>query len=236
MPVPRAKVKKKNSFEQWEWPLDFNAPRNDLGGLTLAELQAIPFEGLGRFKRSGKFLHGYSTEALSYYAPRDPGVHAIILWTLLQTTQSLAINMYGFADEQAAAVIQHFTENPDIAVSVSLDKTQAAGVKAQEILKKFNNQLIGNSIAIGRSIRGAISHDKMVVVDGIFVLSGSTNWSFSGEVLQDNQLTLARDPVAAAEARTILDMNHDAMLKQMAGHTVDEFIKDPDATEPAVPA
>jgi hypothetical protein len=229
MPVARAtspKAKpKKNKFIPWDFPLDFDEPRSDLGGMSLRELRAIEFEDLGRFKKAGRFPHGYSESSLSFYSPRDPGLHILILWALLQATQSLVVNMYGFADEHAAAVIRHYTEQDEVAVTLSLDKSQALGRKAQEILRFFNHDLIGNSIAIGRSVRGAISHDKLVVVDGIYLLSGSTNWSFSGELLQDNQLTLTRDPVAAAEARAIIDLNHDGMLKQMAGHKVEEFVK-----------
>jgi hypothetical protein len=33
---------------------------------------------------------------------------------------------------------------------------------------------------------------------------------------QDNELTLTRDAVIAAETRAVLDLNHDFMLKQMA--------------------
>jgi hypothetical protein len=33
---------------------------------------------------------------------------------------------------------------------------------------------------------------------------------------QDNQLTLTRDPIACAEARAVIDLDHDVMLKQMA--------------------
>src|SRR5262249_40982989 len=38
-----------------------------------------------------------------------------------------------------------------------------------------------------------------------------------GEGQQDNELTLSRNAVVAAETRAILDLNHDFMLKQMGG-------------------
>jgi phosphatidylserine/phosphatidylglycerophosphate/cardiolipin synthase-like enzyme len=202
--------------EEWEYPPDPAKPRADLGGLSLEQLRAVPFEDLGRYKSAGSFPQGYSQDTLSFYSPRDPGLHSVIVWTLLQATHSVAVNMYGFDDPQASAIIQLHTENSAIAVTLSLDKSQAGGPAERTILKRFNHDLIGNSIAIGRSSRGDISHDKLLVVDGLYLITGSTNWSFGGEELQDNQLTLSRVPLAAAEARTIIDMDHDDMLKQMA--------------------
>lgn len=193
--------------------------RDDLDGLSLKKLGALSFEELGRFKQAGRFPDGYSTTDLTFYAPRDPGVHAVIVWALLQATHTVAVNMYGFDDPQVAAIIEGYTKNPDIVVTLSLDKSQAGGKSEKEILERFNHGLIGNSIAIGHSSRGAISHDKLVVVDGLYLITGSTNWSQGGEQLQDNQLTLSRVPLAAAEARAIIDLDHDDMLKQMAAQT-----------------
>jgi hypothetical protein len=51
----------------------------------------------------------------------------------------------------------------------------------------------------------------------VYTVKGSTNWSLSGEQEQDNELTLSRSAVIAAETRAVLDLNHDFMLKQMAG-------------------
>jgi hypothetical protein len=55
----------------------------------------------------------------------------------------------------------------------------------------------------------------------VYTVKGSTNWSLSGEQQQDNELTLSRNAVVAAETRAILDLNHDFMLKQMAGSKLD---------------
>ena len=60
-----------------------------------------------------------------------------------------------------------------------------------------------------------------MIVDGVYTVKGSTNWSLSGEQQQDNELTLSRNAVVAAETRAILDLNHDFMLKQMVGTKLD---------------
>ncbi len=209
-------------IEDWEFPPNTTKARADLNDLSLKKLGALTFEELGRFKEAGRFPDGYSTTDLTFYAPRDPGVHAVIVWALLQATHTVAVNMYGFDDPQVAAIIQGYTEDPDIVVTLSLDKSQAGGKSEKELLERFNHKLIGNSIAIGHSSRGAISHDKLVVVDGLYLITGSTNWSQGGEQLQDNQLTLSRVPLAAAEARAIIDLDHDDMLKQMAASATSE--------------
>lgn len=211
-----ATQKRGSGFEAWEFPLDTTLARKELSGMSLDDLAAIPFEQLGKFKQAQSFPHGYSRETLTFYAPRDPGVHQVLLWTMLQAKSSIAINMYGFDDPHLVSLLRHHAANPRMIVTLSLDSSQAGGKVEKKLLELLQNDVDGNSIAIGRSEHGAISHDKLMVVDGLFLVSGSTNWSFGGEAEQDNQLTLTRDAIACAEARAVIDLDHDIMLKQMA--------------------
>jgi hypothetical protein len=55
--------------------------------------------------------------------------------------------------------------------------------------------------AAGKIIQGKLTDEKVYV--------------------QDNELTLSRNAVVAAETRAILDLNHDFMLKQMVGTNLD---------------
>jgi phosphatidylserine/phosphatidylglycerophosphate/cardiolipin synthase-like enzyme len=140
-----------------------------------------------------------------------------VLTSLLASTQkSIVLNMYGYDDDELNDIIMSKLNDEHIYVQMSLDKSQAGGVHERELLAKWSHDLIGNSIAIGESTRGAISHMKIVVVDGVYTVRGSTNWSLAGEQKQDNELTLHNNAVIAAETRAELDRNHDAMLKQMA--------------------
>lgn len=169
---------------------------------------------LDKFKAE-PFAPGYPDTARTFYSPVD-GVHDALKALLGSATKSLVVSMYGYDDDELDAVIRSKLSSDRIFVQMSLDKSQAAGAHEKEILQKWQNDGIGNSIAIGRSEHQAIMHLKMVLIDGLDVVTGSTNWSASGESDQDNQLTVIRDALVAAEARSRLDIIHDAMLKQMS--------------------
>jgi phosphatidylserine/phosphatidylglycerophosphate/cardiolipin synthase-like enzyme len=164
------------------------------------------------------FPPGYPDNARTFYSPVD-NVHGALSDLVQSANKSLVIAMYGYDDDQLNQVIQGQLGSNSIYVQMSLDSSQASGVHEKDILanlSKWENQKVGNSIAIGRSEKGAIMHLKLVIVDGLDIITGSTNWSTSGETQQDNQLTVIRDPLVAAEARTRVDFIHDNMLKQMA--------------------
>jgi phosphatidylserine/phosphatidylglycerophosphate/cardiolipin synthase-like enzyme len=175
--------------------------------VALASLTA-----LHRYKKI-PFSPGYPPDVLTFFSPGDdiPGVLAALLGS---AAHSLVVAMYGFADENLAQIIGAKLDIPDCFVQISLDATQAAGTHERDLLARQDYP--ANSIAYGHSERGAIMHLKMGIIDGLDVFGGSTNWSASGEKLQDNQLTVIRDPLVAAEARQRLDIIHTSMLQQMA--------------------
>jgi len=177
--------------------------------VALASLSA-----LDQFK-AVPFAPGYPDNARTFYSPVDQ-VHAALKALLASTSKSLVVSMYGYDDDELDAAIRDKLESDQVFVQMSLDKSQAAGAHEKQILAKWQNDGVGNSIAIGKSEHAAIMHMKLVIIDGLDVITGSTNWSKSGESDQDNQLTVIRDPLVAAEARARVDIIHDDMLKQMA--------------------
>jgi hypothetical protein len=56
---------------------------------------------------------------------------------------------------------------------MSLDKSPAGDVHERTLPAKWQHDLIGNSIAVGESTKGAISHMKIVIIDGIKPRVGS---------------------------------------------------------------
>ena len=165
--------------------------------------------------KDSPFPPGYPANVRTFYSPVDD-VHSALRDLLLSAHSSIVVAIYGYDDTELNKIIREKLQTQQIFVSMSFDKTQAGNVHERELLAEWRNDVIGNSIAIGRSAKGAIMHLKLLIIDGVDLITGSTNWSAGGQTKQDNQLLVIRDPIVAAEARARIDIIHDTMLKQMA--------------------
>jgi phosphatidylserine/phosphatidylglycerophosphate/cardiolipin synthase-like enzyme len=155
-----------------------------------------------------------SADAWMLYSPIDD-VHGALVEILKGAQHSVVVAVYGFDDDELAEILRVHLATPNVYVQITLDKSQAGGVHERELLAKFRHEDVGNSIAIGTSEKSAIMHRKMAIVDGVWLIGGSTNWSDSGETKQDNELTIHHSPELCARARTVLDIEHDHALQQM---------------------
>lgn len=155
----------------------------------------------------------YPANMRTFWSPVDD-VHGALKAIVGSCRRSLVVAMYGYDDDDLAAMIDGLLKNPAIYVQITLDSSQAGGVHEKALLAKYAHEMTGNSVAIGRSEKGAIMHRKCCIVDGLWRVTGSTNWSLSGEQKQDNELTVLASASACAEARTVLDIEHDSALQQ----------------------
>ena len=161
-----------------------------------------------------------AADAWMLYSPIDD-VHGALVDVLKGAQHSVVVAMYGFDDDELAEILRGHLANPAMYVQITLDRSQAGGVHEKALLAKFRHEDMGNSVAIGTSEKSAIMHRKMAIVDGVWLIAGSTNWSESGETKQDNELTIHRSAELSARARTVLDIEHDHALSQMKARATD---------------
>jgi phosphatidylserine/phosphatidylglycerophosphate/cardiolipin synthase-like enzyme len=169
------------------------------------------------------FPDGWSDTERVFFSPVDR-VHDVLKTVINSATHRISVNMYGYDDNEIDAILRAKAISPEIAFVMNLDKSQAGGIHEKVLLAEWATA-IGSSVAVGESVKRAISHLKVCVVDGLYVISGSTNWSLSGESKQDNELTISRDPLKAARFESIILANHLEMLKQMGGVNLVEQVK-----------
>jgi phosphatidylserine/phosphatidylglycerophosphate/cardiolipin synthase-like enzyme len=139
-------------------------------------------------------------------------VHGALVYVIGAAQRSVVLAMYGFDDDELAGVLKQKLEADNIYVQFTLDSSQAAGVHEKALLAQSAYPV--SSVAIGRSEKGAIMHLKEGVVDGTILFTGSTNWSHSGEALQDNQLTVEINPLGASMAAARIGAIHASMLQK----------------------
>ena len=174
----------------------------------------ILWEGLDQFKIGG-WLPDYPNHILKrFYSPQDQDHDAFKL-LLSSATKSIHLSMYGLDDPELVDIIVAKAKDPNVKVLINLDKTQAAGRGEVPLVKELMDTP-NTFVAVGMSQFHKINHLKMVVVDGEFTLTGSTNWSSDGESKQNNEATIIRDLVVATEAIQIIESEHQVMLAQDA--------------------
>jgi phosphatidylserine/phosphatidylglycerophosphate/cardiolipin synthase-like enzyme len=154
---------------------------------------------------------GYPPHLRTFYSPVD-NVPGVLQACFNAARHSLVVCMYGFDDPVLAAVVRQKLNSPGVVVQLTLDSTQASGVHERALLAQERYPV--SSVAVGQSEDHAIMRMKLAIIDGIYVVTGSTNLSGGAETTQDNQLTVIADAVVAGEARARVDAIHYTMLQR----------------------
>lgn len=163
---------------------------------------------LDQFKTDG-FAVGYPPDCRTFYSPVDD-LHGALMYVMGAARKELVVAMFGFDDEELAGAIKQKLLDSKCFVQLTLDKTQAGGTHEKALLAQEGYP--NSSVAVGSSEHGRIMHMKILIVDGVWLVTGSTNWSDAAEHLQDNELTIRYSPIEANEARIRVSQIHQHML------------------------
>ena len=184
---------------------------------TTALATADPvWDALDAFKKSdGGFGQGWPTPTYKRFWSPDDDVHGALVKLVSAATRTIDCAMYGWDDDDLDGIFRTAWENGRISVRLCLDKSQAGGVHEKVLLEKWNTTGSGNPpFVIGTSRLHAISHLKLLVVDGLYTVEGSTNWSAGGEAKQNNEASFHRDFAVAQDGVWKIALTHTEMLAQ----------------------
>jgi phosphatidylserine/phosphatidylglycerophosphate/cardiolipin synthase-like enzyme len=172
------------------------------------------WEGLSQYK-AVPFPPDYPPNAKHLFAPVDRVHEAFVALCSPSDLSSLSASMYGWDDDTINELFLSALNTAHVPVTLCLDSTQAAGVHEKAIVATWPGAELGNDVVIGRSEFGAINHDKLIIVNGILTICGSTNLSVGGEGKQNNEATIIYDRAFAGETLNRINIIHTQMQKQM---------------------
>ena len=136
---------------------------------------------------------GIITQTVSVYFSPNGGSRAAILDCINQASASVKVAMYSFTDTALADALAR-AHRRGVTVEIVLDRAQqtARGGQAQK--------LIDAGVPVHFDTRHQLQHNKFAVIDGATVISGSQNWTQSGETRNaENTLVLCGDHRLAGE-------------------------------------
>lgn len=144
----------------------------------------------------------YPADTVVLFAPRDQVQRAVEV-ALGFATVSLKVAMFALTDPAVNAILHAKASAAGFEFQMSLDSSQATtNPKMGPVVASW----VGDPrVKTGTSARGNYSHLKTAVVDHLYVVSGSTNWTLSGELYEDNELVVRRHAPLAAWYERQLD-------------------------------
>ena len=165
------------------------------------------------------FPADYPTNLRHLFAPVDKVHEAFVALCSPNDLSSLFASCYGWDDSTINDLFIKALEQDHIPTMLCLDSSQAAGRGEKSLVMKWNAAAIGNQVVIGRSRHGAANHDKLIVINRLVTICGSTNFSPSGETKQNNEAVIVFDRAFASETIDRIQIIHSEMAAQMKSQT-----------------
>jgi hypothetical protein len=207
---------------------------SNANGDPTKSLQAFSLPDLAQYTPEKAYAPSASRDFHLFFVGRDD-VHDILKHVLSRARVSLYLNMFGFDDEELNDILMEKAHDPNVAMLITLDKSQAGGVHEKRLLDADRDHSLADfntHFVIGQSSTHQISHTKGFVADGRAGGEGSTNWSAAGEgtfiitgkpggtgyKAQNNTQTIFTDSDSIHRFQTELIAEHMTAQKQAQPH------------------
>lgn len=137
----------------------------------------------------GKPVEGGKVEAVCF--PKMMGGCADLLISLIgRSNESIYVMIYSFTlDELADALIDANRRGVEVKVLVEKGNAYQRGSEVPKLIKA--------GIQVAFDSNPALMHNKVMIVDGEIVVTGSYNWSWSAENKNDENLVIISGPEVA---------------------------------------
>jgi len=201
-------------------------------------LQHFSLDDLAVYTQEQAFGPTASADFRVFYVGRDD-VHGVLMYLFTRVTLSVKMNMFGYDDDALNGLLMSLVQNPSVMVSVTLDRSQAAGPTEKAILGTDiaqDQEGFANDFAVGDSSTGQISHTKGGVLDGIVAFEGSTNWSSSGEGTGISLTAAKQSPGFKAQNNTLAVYTNAYEIAKFAARLDYEHAVAAAQKQPVVPA
>lgn len=157
----------------------------------------------------------FPADTIVLFPPRDDAARALQA-VVAAATSALKVEMFTYCDASIDTLLHEKASLSGLDFQMTLDSSEARATAAMAKLVAGWGSDVGVRVVTGKSEHGQIIHRKIVIVDHVYVVSGSTNWTHAGEVLEDNELVIRRNPAVAAWYEQILDANFARVKAAMA--------------------
>jgi phosphatidylserine/phosphatidylglycerophosphate/cardiolipin synthase-like enzyme len=171
---------------------------------------------------------GMPSDRVVLFAPRDK-VAMAIQQVLNSAKVSLKVAMFTLTDPTVNALLHAKAALPaPFEFQMTLDSVQATTNAAMvPIVAGWGTD---ERVVVGNSGRGNYSHSKIAVVDHLYVMSGSTNYSVAGQGYEDNELIVQKHVGLAAWYEKQLDAVFARMVAKRAAGEM-PLLPMPDSSE-----
>jgi phosphatidylserine/phosphatidylglycerophosphate/cardiolipin synthase-like enzyme len=143
----------------------------------------------GRWSRRHEPAHGpWDTSWAVYFSPNGGATHAIIEG-IRGAKHSILVQAYLlYATRLTGALVR--AHRRGVQVHVLLD----AHAQQHDPPVPAVARLVAAGIAVSLDARHAWAHDKVMILDGEFVITGSFNWTVAADTQNGENLLVIRDP------------------------------------------